>query len=86
MNLVVHETVHSSYSNLLAVCIVFSAVEVQKSKSSIVAIKVGSLSLQHIFDKTCLPVQIVLTVKSFGVLKLSGEIASAIALAIFAVS
>jgi hypothetical protein len=63
---------------------VFSAVEAQKSKSSIVAVKVASLPSHLISVTTLLSALTVLTCKPAGVLKLSGETALAIASAVLA--
>lgn len=65
-------------------CKVFSAVDALSSKSSIVAIKVASLSSNFMSVVTLLLSRWVFTVKPGGVLKLSGETASAIAVAVFA--
>ena len=63
---------------------VFSAVETQKSKSSIVAMKVASLPSVFTSVSTRLPFLTVLMTKPVGVLKLSGETALAMASAVFA--
>ncbi len=63
--------------------IVFSAVDALKSKSSIVAMKVASLPSHSMWVTTLLFSRSVLIFKSTGVLKLSGETASATALAVF---
>ena len=59
------------------VCKVFSAVDEQKSKSSIVAMKVAILFSHSILVTTLLASLAVLTLSSIGVLKLSGETALA---------
>jgi hypothetical protein len=64
-----------------AACTIFSAVEAQKSRSSIVAINVDSFSLHFILVTTLCSLQIVLIVKPRGVLTLSGETALAMAFA-----
>ena len=65
------------------VCKVFSAVDAQKSKSSIVAMKVAILLSHPILVTTLLASLAVLTLSSMGVLKLSGETALATASAVF---
>ena len=65
------------------VCKVFSAVDAQKSRSSIVAVKVASLPSHSISVITLLLSRTVLTWSPTGVLKLSGETASAMAFAVF---
>ena len=62
---------------------VFSAVETQKSKSSMVAMKVASFSSVCISVKTLLLFLSVLIVSPMGVLKLSGDTALAMASAVF---
>ncbi len=62
---------------------VFSAVEALKSKSSMVAVKVASFPLHLTWVITLLLSLMVLTCSPGGVLKLSGEIALAIAVAVF---
>jgi len=69
---------------VFATRIVFSAVEALKSKSSIVAINVANFSSALISVMTLLPLLNVLMNNPAGVLKLSGETALAIALAVFA--
>ncbi len=67
----------------LIVCIVFSASEAEESKSSIVAKNVGHRFPHTIRVKTVLPSTTVLTDKALGVLRLSGDIASDTAFAVF---
>jgi hypothetical protein len=62
-------------------CSVFSAIEAEKSRSSIVAIQVDSFSLHSILVVTFRCLRVVATVRPRGVLKLSGETASATAFA-----
>jgi hypothetical protein len=61
---------------------IFSAVDAQKSKSSIVAMKVRNPVLHSISVKTSAFFHVVLIDKPDGVLKLSGETASATAWAV----
>jgi len=63
---------------------VFSAVDALKSKSSMVAVKVASLPSHLICVITLRSSLIVVTCSPGGVLKLSGEIALAIASAVLA--
>jgi len=74
------------FQSFFAIWSVFSAVEMQKSKSSIVAINVESFLLHFIFVKTFSFFHVVLMDKPRGVLKLSGETALAMASAISASS
>ena len=62
---------------------VFSAVETQKSKSSMVAMKVARFPSAFTSVNTQLPFLAVLMVKPTGVLKLSGETALAMAVAVW---
>ena len=62
---------------------VLSAVDALQSKSSIVAMKVESFPSHSIWVITLLFSLIVLTLSPTGVLKLSGETASAMAFAVF---
>jgi hypothetical protein len=63
------------------VCTVLSAIEAELSRSSMVAINVDSFSVHLILVMTLCCLWVVATVKPRGVLKLSGEIASATAFA-----
>jgi hypothetical protein len=74
------------FQSFFTVRSVFSAVEMQKSKSSIVAVNVESFVLHFIFVKTFFSIHVVLMDKPRGVLKLSGETALAMASAISASS
>jgi hypothetical protein len=61
---------------------VFSAIEVEESRSSTVAMKVDSFSRHPMFVMTLRRVRAVATVRPGGVLELSGETASATAFAV----
>ncbi len=73
----------NSYCFRFTVSRVFSAVDAHSSKSSIVAIKVGSLPSKRMSVMTLVPSCVVCTVNPAGVSKLSGPTASATAAADF---
>jgi hypothetical protein len=73
-----------SHSSFLVICNALSATETQKSRSSMVAINVGSFPLHLICVITFLASFVVLIDRPVGVLKLSGETAFAMAAATFA--
>ena len=75
---------HYSLCRAFTVRSVFSAVEAQKSKSSMVAMNVASFPSAVISVTTWLFFLVVLMVKPLGVLKLSGDTALAMASAVFA--